>query len=97
MAGARHVVAINQSMAIGNTLSKPHIDLQDCVSGFNAVIPWWKFGGGNLILWPAKFVYHVEPQECLFLCGRMMAHLVQPITSGICNSLDLLCHKGSFN
>ena len=49
-------VAINQSMAVGNSMSKKHIDWQDCVSGFNAVIPWGNFGGGNLILWPAKNV-----------------------------------------
>jgi len=39
MAGAWHGVAINQSMAVGNSISKTHIDWQDCVLGFNAVIP----------------------------------------------------------
>ena len=69
MACAWHGVAINQSMAVGNSVSKTHIDWQDCVSGFNAVIPWKNFGGGNLILWPAKVIYQVEPGECFFVEG----------------------------
>ena len=97
MAGAWHGVAINQSMAVGNSVSKTHIDWQDCVSGFNAVIPWGDFGGGHLILWPAKVVYQIEPGECLFFRGGIMAHQVQPVTSGIRNSLDLFCHKSAFD
>ncbi|PUU79690.1 hypothetical protein B9Z19DRAFT_1064038 [Tuber borchii] len=97
MAGAWYGVAINQSMAVGNSVSKTHIDWQDCLSGFNAVIPWGTFGSGNLILWPAKVVYQVEPGECLFFRGGIMVHQVELVMSGIGNLLDLFCHKSAFD
>jgi hypothetical protein len=97
MAGAWHGVAINKRMRPNQTRTDTHIDWQDLPRGYNAVVPWSSFTGGTVVLWQAKLVYEVKEGECLFFLGGVMAHQVQPVLSGERNSLDLFCHKSSFN
>ncbi|CUS06608.1 unnamed protein product, partial [Tuber aestivum] len=97
MAGAWHGVAINECMVPNGTNLETHVDWKDINYGYNAVLPWGDFGGGNLIFWQARIVYEVRPGDCLFFMGSVIAHGVSEITSGERYSVDLFCHKSAID
>ena len=97
MAGAWHGLAVNQGMEPGTARTATHIDWLDYMRGFNAVVPWGNYEGGNLILLQAQVVYELRPGDCLFFRGGIMAHKVSDVTDGVRHSLDLFCHKSTFD
>jgi len=97
MAGAWHAVAINETMVPQTTELETHLDWQDINYGYNTVLPWGNFGGGNLIFWQAKIIYQVCRGDCLLFMGSVIAHQVSEIISGMRNSLDLFCYKSTMD
>ena len=97
MAGAWHAVAINKTMVPQTIKIVTHLDWQDINYGYNTVLPWGNFGGGNLIFWQAKIIYQVCHGDCLLFMGSVIAHQVSEIISGMRNSIDLFCHKSTMD
>ncbi|KAG0126664.1 hypothetical protein HOY82DRAFT_542426 [Tuber indicum] len=97
LAGAWHGVAVNQYMVPGKDIASTHVDWMDYPGGFNAVLPWGTYVGGNLVLWPMRIAYELKPGDCLFFRGGIIAHQVQEVARGVRNSLDLFCHKSAFD
>ena len=66
MAGAWHGLAINQNTIPGGHQSNTHQDWQDYVRGYNCIVPWDTYSGGNLSLWQCRAVYEIRPGDALF-------------------------------
>ena len=80
-------VAINQGI-IGTT--KSHIDWGDY--GYNCVIPWGEYHGGELVLHQLKTVVELKPGDAFYFMGSLITHNICNV-NGVRNSIDLFCHK----
>ena len=86
LCGAWYGVAINQA-ATGST--GVHQDWGD--HGYNCVVPWGEYQGGELILWQLRLKVALRPGDAFFFAGSLIAHNAQDIV-GERNSIDVFCH-----
>jgi hypothetical protein len=91
-AGAWFGVAINQGQndVVG---TRTHQDWQDLRYGFNCVLPFGDYDGGDLILWQCGVQFELRPCDVLLFFGACIAHNTTGVTQGVRNSLDLFNHK----
>ena len=78
-------VAINQDVT-GDT--GIHQDLGD--HGYNCVVPWGEYKGGELILWQLEMAVELWPGDAFFFIGSLIAHNIQGV-KGVQHSIDLFC------
>ena len=92
LGGAWHGMALNRQIGVDN---KVHQDWQDDIKGFNAVVPWGNWEGGELTMWPLKLRWQLQPGDAVFFAGSVIAHGVEDVSTGVRNSLDLFTHRSS--
>lgn len=96
VAGAWHGVCINRNQS--GDVSKSHQDWMDVPNSYNCVAPYGDgFTGGDLVLWQLKMRVELSIGEGFMFMGALIAHKVTEITSGLRNSIDLFCHKSTFD
>ena len=94
LAGAWHGVVVNRQIGSNQEL-KTHQDWKDYKKGFNAVVPWGDYEGGELTMWPLGLRWELKPGDAILFVGSVIAHGVEDVTSGVRNSLDLMTHSSS--
>jgi hypothetical protein len=93
MAGAWHGVAINTGMVGG--AGTAHIDHQDDKRGYNCVLPFGTYTGGDLVLWDIGVKYELQPGDAVMFYSGVMAHNASEVTSGSRNVVDMFVHRSN--
>jgi hypothetical protein len=94
LAGAWHGVVVNRQIGSNQEL-KAHQDWKDYKKGFNAVVPWGNYEGGELTMWPLGLRWELRPGDAILFIGSVIAHGVEDVKAGVRNSLDLMTHSSS--
>ena len=87
--GIWHGIAINQNQSTSGTA---HRDLRDTKDGFNCVIPYGDWEGGDLLLWEIRQRLQFRQGHALFFRSRVLTHNACGI-SGLRNCVDLFTHE----
>ena len=89
LGGLWHGLAISQQQTMDG---KPYRDTRDMKEGFNCVIPYGEWEGGEVMLWEIGMRVEVRRGEALFFQGNVILHNAHDIT-GSRNCVDLFIHQ----
>jgi hypothetical protein len=74
--------------------STTHRDVKDDFTVFNAVAPFGKYKGGDLVLWGLKMRVEMRPGDVFFFFGSIISHNVTAV-EGDRNSVNLFTHHST--
>lgn len=100
LGGAFHGTVINRNINNTNELQK-HKDWKDWKKGFNAVVPWGQYEGGELAFFNAGpepgvgLKWELREGDGIFFMGSIISHGVENVVTGVRNSLDLMVHNST--
>ena len=69
-----------------------HRDERDTKKGFNCVVPYGEWEGGDLLLWEIRQRNSVRQGQAVFLRGSIISHNAWDIR-GVRNCVDLFTHE----
>ena len=87
VAGIWHALAINQHQTVAG---RAHRDDRD--AGFNCVIPYGSWKGGDVLLWELRLRVELQKGQALFVRGSVITHSAWNM-EGTRNSIDLFTHN----
>lgn len=90
IAGVWAGLVINENQVAAG---EPHKDQEDARKGFNCVVPWGTWTGGDLLLWELKKRVEVREGQAVFFRGSLITHDVCNI-NGIRHGVDFFTHQG---
>lgn len=88
--GLWHGVAICQGQTEDGN---PHRDENDFKKGFNCVVPYGDWDGGDVVLWELGKRVELREGEALFFRGKCINHNAVGISGGVRNCVDLFIHE----
>lgn len=91
VAGFWHGLVINQNQ---RQAGEPHRDMEDASHGYNCVIPYGDWVGGDLVLWELNRRVELREGEALIFRGSLITHSVWRIEpGGTRHGVDLFTHQ----
>ena len=89
VAGIWSGLAINQNQTNSGEV---HRDERDAKRGFNCVVPYGEWEGGDLLLWEIRQRISIQQGQAVFFRGNIISHNAWNI-KGVRNCVDLFTHK----
>lgn len=91
LAGAWCGLVINQDQTRGGV---PHRDWEDVKKGYNCVVPYGDWEGGDLLLWELRKRVEIVEGDAFFFRGSVITHNVWNIhEGGVRHGIDLFTHQ----
>ena len=95
VAGIWHGLVINWGQTHAG---EPHRDDEDAKLGYNCVVPYRDWSGGDLLLWDLKMRIELREGDAFIFRGSLLTHNAYSIVpGGVRNGVDLFTHQNLLN